>query len=107
MIPSLRVHPPLIITASFRAAVAAGGVDIDWRSWFEERINARDNESGAATPTNLISVVAQRRQIDLVWHYRVFLDSVRHSRLVLDNRPRFRPELLESAQVSALPVNDG
>ena len=37
------------LTASYRAALAAGGVDIDWRSWFEERINAWDNEAGAAS----------------------------------------------------------
>lgn len=37
------------LTASYRAALAAGGVDIDWRSWFEERINAWDHEAGAAS----------------------------------------------------------
>lgn len=36
------------LTASYGAALAAGGEDIDWRSWFEERINAWDNEAGAA-----------------------------------------------------------
>lgn len=37
------------LTASYRAALAAGGEDIDWRSWFEERVNAWDNEAGAAS----------------------------------------------------------
>ncbi len=37
------------LTASYRAALAAGGVDIDWRAWFEERIQGWDNEAGAAT----------------------------------------------------------
>lgn len=27
---------------------------IDWRSWFEERINACDNESGAATARTIL-----------------------------------------------------
>ena len=37
------------LTASYRAALAAGGEDIDWRSWFETRISSWDNEAGAAT----------------------------------------------------------
>lgn len=37
------------LTASYRAALAAGGVDIDWRSWFEKRIDTWDNEAGAAS----------------------------------------------------------
>lgn len=36
------------LTASYRAALAAGGEDIDWRGWFEERVNTWDNEAGAA-----------------------------------------------------------
>ena len=37
------------LTASYRAALAAGGVAIEWRSWFEKRINAWDTEAGAAS----------------------------------------------------------
>ncbi|KUH89417.1 hypothetical protein [Mycobacterium sp. IS-1556] len=37
------------LTASYRAALAAGGEDVDWRSWFEERISTWDNEAGAAS----------------------------------------------------------
>lgn len=37
------------LTASYRAALAAGGEDVDWRTWFEERISTWDNETGAAS----------------------------------------------------------
>jgi len=35
------------LTASYLTALAAGGVDIDWHSWFEERVSSWDNASGA------------------------------------------------------------
>jgi hypothetical protein len=31
------------LTASYMAALAAGGLDVDWRSWFEDRINTWDS----------------------------------------------------------------
>lgn len=35
------------LTASYMAALAAGGDDIDWQSWFEKRVATWDSEAGA------------------------------------------------------------
>jgi hypothetical protein len=35
------------LTASYMAGLAAGGVEVDWRTWFEDRINAWDNSVAA------------------------------------------------------------
>lgn len=36
------------LTASYGAALAAGGEQVDWRTWFEGRINTWDNELAAS-----------------------------------------------------------
>lgn len=35
------------LTASYRAALSGAGEDVDWRAWFEERINNWDNKLAA------------------------------------------------------------
>lgn len=45
------------LTASYGAALAAGGEDVDWRSWFEERISTWDN----SVATNGARMVVRQR----------------------------------------------